>query len=60
MTDSGATTRVEHGIAHLKDWVALTLTRHFDRRRHMSDTVRAVADLLSHQRATDLASARRM
>ncbi|MFF7146203.1 transposase family protein [Streptomyces sp. SID2888] len=47
--------RVEHGIAHLKNWRALT--RHLGRREHMSDTVQAVASLLSHQQITDLASA---
>ncbi|MFC8175997.1 transposase family protein [Streptomyces sp. NPDC057325] len=40
--------RVEHGIAHLKNWRAL------GRREHISDTVRAVAGLLSHQQAADL------
>ncbi|MFJ3637669.1 transposase family protein [Streptomyces sp. NPDC090112] len=39
--------RVEHGIAHLKNWRALT--RRLSRREHMSDTVQAVAGLLSHQ-----------
>lgn len=39
--------RVEHGIAHLKNWRALT--RHLGRRVHMSDIVQAVAGLLSHQ-----------
>ena len=37
--------RVEHGIAHLKNWRALA--RHLGRREHMSDTVQAVAGLLS-------------
>ncbi|MFD8237424.1 transposase family protein, partial [Streptomyces sp. NPDC059696] len=40
--------RVEHGIAHLKNWRAL------GRREHMSDTVQAVAGLLSHQQTADL------
>ncbi|MDG9687853.1 transposase [Streptomyces sp. DH18] len=44
--------RVEHGIAHLKNWRALA--RHLGRREHISDTVRAVAGLLSHQQAADL------
>ncbi|MGW7621718.1 transposase [Streptomyces antimycoticus] len=44
--------RVEHGIAHLKNWRALA--RHFGRRERMSDTVQAVAGLLSHQRTADL------
>lgn len=39
--------RVEHGIAHLKNWRALA--RHHSRREHMSDTIQAVAGLLSHQ-----------
>jgi hypothetical protein len=47
--------RVEHGIAHLKNWRALA--RHLGRREHISDTVQAVAGLLSHQQTTDLASA---
>ncbi|MFP8903514.1 transposase family protein [Streptomyces atacamensis] len=44
--------RVEHGIAHLKDWRALA--RHLGRREHISDTVQAVAGLLSHQQTADL------
>lgn len=41
--------RVEHGIAHLKNWKALT--RHHGRRETLDDTIRAVAGLLSdHQR----------
>ncbi|MGW9452940.1 hypothetical protein [Streptomyces sp. NPDC055632] len=44
--------RVEHGIAHLKNWWALA--RHLGRREHMSDTIQAVAGLLSHQQTTDL------
>ncbi|MDF3299433.1 transposase [Streptomyces tropicalis] len=48
--------RVEHGIAHLKNWRALA--RHLGRREHMSDTVQAVAALLSHQQAEDLIPAR--
>jgi hypothetical protein len=39
--------RVEHGIAHLKNWRALA--RHLGRREHMGETVQAVAALLSHQ-----------
>ncbi|MFF3343637.1 transposase family protein [Streptomyces flavidovirens] len=39
--------RVEHGIAPLKNWRALA--RHHGRREHMSDTVQAIAGLLSHQ-----------
>ncbi|AXI90654.1 transposase [Streptomyces sp. ETH9427] len=50
--------RVEHGIAHLKNWRALT--RHLGRREHMSHTVQAIAGLLSHQQTADLASARQM
>ncbi|WP_307843538.1 transposase family protein [Streptomyces sp. B15] len=48
--------RVEHGIAHLKNWRALA--RHLGRREHMSHTVQAVAGLLSHQQTADLTSAR--
>ncbi|MFH9044871.1 transposase family protein [Streptomyces sp. NPDC017966] len=48
--------RVEHGIAHLKNWRALA--RHLGRREHMSDTVQAVAALLSLQQTVDLTSAR--
>ncbi|MET8115956.1 transposase family protein [Streptomyces prasinus] len=47
--------RVEHGIAHLKNW--RSLARHLGRRERMSDTVQAVAGLLSHQQITDLALA---
>ncbi|WP_324605059.1 transposase family protein [Streptomyces sp. NRRL S-1022] len=50
--------RVEHGIAHLKNWRALG--RPLGRREHMSDTVQAVAALLSHQQTADLAPARTM
>jgi DDE superfamily endonuclease/Helix-turn-helix of DDE superfamily endonuclease len=50
--------RVEHGIAHLKNW--RVLARHFSRREHMSDTVQAVAALLSHQQTTDLTSVRKV
>ncbi|WP_308190168.1 transposase family protein, partial [Streptomyces aculeolatus] len=48
--------RVEHGIAHLKNWRALT--RHLGRREHMSHTVQAIAGLLSHQQTADLTSKR--
>ncbi|WP_167537144.1 transposase family protein [Streptomyces venezuelae] len=48
--------RVEHGIAHLKNW--RSLTRHLGRREHMSDNVQAVAGLLSHQQIVDLIPAR--
>ncbi|MFD8286216.1 transposase family protein [Streptomyces solisilvae] len=44
--------RVEHGIAHLKNWRALA--RYLGRREHMSDTVQAIAGLLSHQQTADL------
>ncbi|MEU5676995.1 transposase family protein [Streptomyces rochei] len=50
--------RVEHGIAHLKNWRALA--RHFGRREHMSDTVQAIAGLLSHQQTADLNLTRQM
>jgi hypothetical protein len=45
---------VEHGIGHLKNWRALA--RHHGRREHMSDIIRAVAGLLSHQQTAALAS----
>ncbi|UXY25060.1 transposase (plasmid) [Streptomyces cynarae] len=48
--------RVEHGIAHLKNWRAQA--RHLGRREHVSDIVQAVAGLLSHQQTADLTSAR--
>ncbi|MFI1760423.1 MULTISPECIES: transposase family protein [unclassified Streptomyces] len=48
--------RVEHGIAHLKNWRALA--RHLGRREHMSDTVQAIASLLSHQQTANLMSER--
>ncbi|WP_435298257.1 transposase family protein [Streptomyces sp. bgisy093] len=44
--------RVEHGIAHLKNWRALA--RHLGRREHISATVQAVAGLLPHQQTADL------
>ncbi|MFE2103652.1 transposase family protein [Streptomyces sp. NPDC059468] len=44
--------RVEHGIAHLKNWRALA--RHHGRREHMRDIVQAVAGLLSHQQTATL------
>ncbi|WP_371601767.1 transposase [Streptomyces sp. NBC_01220] len=44
--------RVEHGIAHLKNWRALA--RHLGRREHMDDTVQAIAGLLSQQQSADL------
>ncbi|WP_227870052.1 transposase [Streptomyces otsuchiensis] len=50
--------RVEHGIAHLKNW--RTLARHLGRHEHISDTVQAVASLLSHQQTADLDSAQQM
>ncbi|MFD5161977.1 transposase family protein [Streptomyces hawaiiensis] len=43
--------RVEHGIAHLKNWRALA--RHLGRREHARDTIQAAAGLLSHQQAAD-------
>ncbi|WP_461097883.1 transposase family protein, partial [Streptomyces bullii] len=50
--------RVEHGIAHLKNWRALA--RHLGRREHISDIVQAVAGLLSHQQTADLIPTRQM
>ncbi|MGW3622265.1 transposase [Streptomyces sp. NPDC000880] len=55
---SSRRTRVEHGIAHLKNWRALA--RHHGRREHMSDTVQAIAGLLSHQQTHALATDQRM
>jgi hypothetical protein len=43
--------RVEHGIAHLKNWRAVS--RHLGRREHMSDTFQAIAGLLSHQQTVE-------
>lgn len=50
--------RVEHGIAHLKNWRALA--RHHGRREHMTDTIQAVAGLLSHQQTATLMADERM
>ncbi|MEU2517141.1 hypothetical protein ABZ582_35205, partial [Streptomyces syringium] len=50
--------RVEHGIAHLKNRRALA--RHLGRREHISDTVQAVAGLLSQQQTADLIPARQV
>lgn len=44
--------RVEHGIAHLKNWRALA--RHHGRREHMTDIIQAVAGLHSHQQTVTL------
>ncbi|MEU1409982.1 transposase family protein [Streptomyces sp. NPDC005728] len=44
--------RVEHGIAHLKNW--RTLARHHGRREHMTDIIQAVAGLLSHQQTATI------
>lgn len=49
---------VEQGIAHLTNWRALA--RHLGRREHMSDTIQAIAGLLSHQQTADLISTRQM
>ncbi|MET9674670.1 transposase family protein [Streptomyces sp. NPDC006482] len=49
---------VEHGIAHLKNWRALA--RHHGRREHMTDTIQAIAGLLSHQQTTILMADQRM
>ncbi|MBQ1158777.1 transposase [Streptomyces sp. A73] len=48
--------RVEHGIAHLKNRRAPA--RHLGRREHTSQTIQAVAGLLSHQQTADLTSPR--
>jgi hypothetical protein len=50
--------RVEHGIAHLKNWRALA--RHHGRREHMTDIIQAIAGLLSHQQTITLAADERM
>jgi hypothetical protein len=50
--------RVEHGIAHLKNWRALA--RHLGRREHISDTAQAIAGLLSQQQTADLTTAQQM
>ncbi|MFJ4428963.1 hypothetical protein [Streptomyces bobili] len=50
--------RVEHGIAHLKNWRALA--RHHGRRENMTDIVRAVAGPLSHQQTAMLSGDPRM
>jgi hypothetical protein len=42
--------RVEHGIAHLKNWRALA--RHYSRRETLDDTIRAVAELLFDHQST--------
>ncbi|GAA4561248.1 hypothetical protein GCM10023097_77520 [Streptomyces collinus] len=44
--------RFGHGIAPLKNWRALA--RHLGRREHTSDTVQAIASLLSHLQPADL------
>ncbi|MER6958102.1 hypothetical protein [Streptomyces sp. NPDC000618] len=46
--------RVEHGIAHLKNRRALA--RRHGRREHMTDTIQAIAELLSHQLTATLAT----
>ncbi|WP_310725943.1 transposase family protein [Streptomyces sp. N2A] len=51
-THSSRRIRVEHGIAHLKNWRALA--RRLGRREHMSDIVQAVAGLLSHPQSATL------
>lgn len=43
--------RVEHAIAHLKNW--RSLTRHLGRRDSLDTTIRAVAGLLSDHQHTD-------
>ncbi|MCX4546603.1 transposase family protein [Streptomyces sp. NBC_01565] len=57
-THSSRRIRVEHGIAHLKNWRALA--RHHGRREHMTDTIQAIAGLLSHQQTIALAADERM
>ncbi|WP_247195538.1 transposase family protein [Streptomyces sp. GESEQ-35] len=48
--------RVEHGIAHLKNW--RSLARHLGRREHLSDIAQAVAGLLSDQQTATLSLSR--
>lgn len=50
--------RVEHDIGHLKNWRAVAL--HHGRREHMSDSVQAVAGLLSHQQTATMHRGARM
>ncbi|WP_406053684.1 transposase [Streptomyces sp. NBC_01077] len=50
--------RVKHGIAHLKNWRALA--RHHGCCEHMTDTIQAIAGLLSHQQTTILMAGQRM
>ncbi|MEV7680468.1 transposase family protein [Streptomyces sp. NPDC088341] len=50
--------RVEHGIAHLKNWRALA--RHHGRREHMTDIIQAVAGLHSHQQTVTLSGDKQM
>ena len=50
--------RVEHGIAHLKNWRALA--RHHGRREHISDIIQAVAALHTHQQTATLSDGPRM
>ncbi|MFF4410662.1 transposase family protein [Streptomyces sp. NPDC001404] len=45
--------RVEHGIAHLKNWRCLA--RHHGRREQLPDSISAVAALLSHQQSINRA-----
>lgn len=45
--------RVDHGIAHLKDWRA-SAGPPLGRREHTGDTAQAFASLLLHQQTTDL------
>jgi hypothetical protein len=49
--------RVEHGIAHLKNW--RVLARHHGRREHMTHIIQAVAGLLSHQQTATRSSGSR-
>ncbi len=42
--------RVEHGIAHLKNW--RSLARHHSRHEYLPETIQAVAAVASHQQST--------
>ncbi|MEV4928103.1 transposase [Streptomyces roseoverticillatus] len=48
--------RVEHGIAHLKNWRAFA--RHHGRREYLPATIQAVAAVVSHQQSVTRPSAK--
>jgi hypothetical protein len=62
---SASARRVPHAVSGSSTALRISRTggrwpRHLGRREHMSDTVQAIAGLLSHQRTTDLTSAQQM